>query len=163
MIYEVEGDILLTRAQIVAHGVCANDPMNQGLAKTLHENFPVMHKEFHHWCHQHHPKPGEVWLWAGLPRPKIAHLIIKEGGYSHHPEPVKTSTTHIKHALHALKKLALKENFTSIALPRLGTGLGGIEWELILPIIHQELGSLAIPVYVYSAYKPHKCALEPKK
>lgn len=56
MIYKVEGDIVLTKAQVIAHGVSANDPMDQGLAKTLHGHYPAMHKDFHHWCHQKHPK-----------------------------------------------------------------------------------------------------------
>jgi len=161
MLYEVEGDILLSRAQVIGHGVSANDAMNQGLSKILHENFPSMHKEFHHWCHQHHPKPGQVWLWQGLAETKIAHLIIKDGGYTHQPEITKTSSSHIKHALHALKKLAIKEKFSSIALPRLGTGIGGIDWAEVLPIIHYELSDLSIPVYVYSHYKPQKRAIEP--
>ena len=29
MLYEVSGDILLSKAHAVAHGVAANDPMNQ--------------------------------------------------------------------------------------------------------------------------------------
>ena len=52
MIHEVEGAILLTGAQAIAHGVAPNDPMNQGLALSLHERYPAMHKDFHLWCHQ---------------------------------------------------------------------------------------------------------------
>lgn len=62
MIHEVEGDILLTKAQVIAHGVAANDPMKQGLALSLHECYPAMHKDFHHWCHQAHPEPGAALL-----------------------------------------------------------------------------------------------------
>ena len=65
MIHEVEGDILLTKAAAIAHGVAANDPMNQGLAAALHERYPAMHKDFHHWCRQHHPKVGSAWFWSG--------------------------------------------------------------------------------------------------
>ena len=36
MIHEVEGDILLTQADVIAHGVAASDPMNQGLALSVH-------------------------------------------------------------------------------------------------------------------------------
>ncbi len=32
MIYKVEGDILLSKAQAIAHGVGINDPMDKGLA-----------------------------------------------------------------------------------------------------------------------------------
>ncbi len=45
MIYEVSGDILLTKAQMIAHGIASNDPMTQGLALSLHKNYPAMHKD----------------------------------------------------------------------------------------------------------------------
>ena len=25
----------------------------------------VLQKDFHHWCSQKHPKPGEAWMWGG--------------------------------------------------------------------------------------------------
>ena len=73
MIYEVEGDILLTSAQVIAHGVAANDPMKQGLAMALHERYPAMHKDFHHWCHQARPEPGAAWIWAGMEQGRATH------------------------------------------------------------------------------------------
>lgn len=48
MIHYVSGDILLSRAQAIAHGVAPMDPMNQGLARSLHEKYPAMHKDYHH-------------------------------------------------------------------------------------------------------------------
>jgi O-acetyl-ADP-ribose deacetylase (regulator of RNase III) len=158
MIYEVTGDITLTKAQVIAHGVAANDPMNQGLAKTLHENFPTMHKAFHHWCHQHHPKPGEIWAWDVGGR-RIVNLMTQEGGYKDVASG-RANYSHVRHALHALAKMAVKEKFTSIALPRLATGAGGLNWEEVLPIIQHELGELDIPVYVYTFYCPKQRAAE---
>ncbi len=60
MIYEVFGCISLTKAQVIAYGIAPNDPMNQGLALSLHKKHPAMHNDFHHWCHQNHPKPGSA-------------------------------------------------------------------------------------------------------
>jgi|TARA_B100000315_G_C14519521_1_gene560847 O-acetyl-ADP-ribose deacetylase (regulator of RNase III) len=81
MIHEVEGDILLSKAQVIAHGVAANDPMNQGLALALHERYPSMHKDYHHWCHQQHPKPGAAWVWGGAEGVRIISLLTQDGGY----------------------------------------------------------------------------------
>ena len=95
MIKQVEGDILLTRAQVIAHGIAAMDPMNQGLAKSLHEKYPAMHKDFHHWCHQHHPKPGEAWMWGGPDGLRIVNLILRKVdtvmAASHHMLPCSMS------------------------------------------------------------------------
>jgi len=160
MIYEVEGDILLTRAQAIAHGVAANDPMNQGLALSLHERYPAMHKDFHHWCHLTHPKPWDVWLWGGAEGVRIINLITQEGGYGGGNRPGKATESSVNHALRALRKLALDENLTSLALPRLATGVGGLSWEHVKPLIQAQLGDLSIPVYVYAVFVAGKQAAE---
>jgi len=109
VIHEVEGDILLTGAQVIAHGVAPNDPMNQGLALSLHERYPAMHKDFHHWCHQQHPKPGEAWAWGGAEGVRIINLLTQEGGYGGGNQPGKASEPNVNHALRALKKIIQKE------------------------------------------------------
>ncbi len=160
MIYEVEGDILLTRAQAIAHGVAANDPKSQGLALSLHEHFPSMHKDFHHWCHQAHPKPGDAWVWGGAQGVRIINLITQEGGYGGGNRPGKASESSVNHALRALKTIVLDEKFTSLALPRLATGVGGLSWEQVRPLIQSQLGDLGIPVYVYAVFAAGKQATE---
>ena len=61
MIHEVSGDILLSKANVIAHGVSPNDDFHQGLALALREKWPAMYKDFRHYCRTEHPKPGAVW------------------------------------------------------------------------------------------------------
>jgi O-acetyl-ADP-ribose deacetylase (regulator of RNase III) len=161
MIYQVSGDILLTKAQVLAHGVAPNDPMSQGLALSLHKKFPAMHKDFHHWCNQKHPKPGDAWLWGGPGGVRIVNLLTQEGGYGHGARPGKATLKHVGDTLRALAKMAESETFTSIALPRVATGVGGLAWEDVLPLIEERLGHLDIPVYVYSDFHAGQKAQEP--
>lgn len=160
MIIEVEGDILFSKAKAIAHGVAANDPMSEGLAKSLHQKVPLMHKEFHHWCHLHHPSPGEAWKWLTDDGVYIINLITQEGGYGRGARPGKASITYVNHSLRALRKIISKENISSLALPRLATGVGGLDWSDVLPLIHEQLGELDIPIFVYSKYLPGKIANE---
>lgn len=161
MIHEVEGDILLTGAQAIAHGVAPNDPMNQGLSLSLHERYPAMHKDFHHWCYQQHPKPGEAWAWGGAEGVRIINLLTQEGGYGGGNKPGKASGPNVNHALRALKKIIQKEGFSSVALPRLATGVGGLDWDQVKPLIQSQLGDLDIPVYVYVTFHAGQKANEP--
>lgn len=161
MIHEVEGDILLTQADVIAHGVAASDPMNQGLALNLHERYPSMHKDFHHWCHQNNPKPGEAWVWGGADGVRLVNLLTQEGDHKAGSKPGKASVPNVNHALRALKKIIQKEGFTSVALPRLATGVGGLDWDQVKPLIHSQLGDLDIPVYVYVTFNKGVKALEP--
>ena len=161
MIYEVEGDILLSGAEAIAHGVAANDPMNQGLAASLHENYPSMHKDFHHWCHQQHPKLGSAWIWSGAQGARVINLITQEGGYEHGSKPGKASVSSVNHSLRALKKLIAKESLASVALPRLATGVGGLQWDDVRPLILNQLTDTDADIFVYAEYIPGKKAAEP--
>ena len=160
MIYEVEGDILLTKAQVIAHGVAANDPMDQGLALSLHERYPAMHKDYHHWCHQQHPKTGSAWIWSGAGGVRIINLITQEGGHERGSKPGKASVSTVNHALRALKKLIAKEKLSSVALPRLATGVGGLDWREVQPLIINQLADIGASVYLYSKFTPGKKAAE---
>ncbi|MCX7089818.1 MAG: macro domain-containing protein [Methylococcales bacterium] len=161
MIYQVEGDILLSKAAAIAQGVCINDPMDKGLALALHSQYPMMHKDFHHWCHQHHPKTGDAWMWGGVDQVRIVNLITQEGVDEHDRRLGKATVSHVNHALRALAKIISKEGFSSIALPKLATGVGGLAWEHVEPLIEINLGPLGIPVYVYTVYRADQQAEEP--
>ena len=161
MIYKVEGDILLSKAQAIAHGVGLNDPMDKGLALELHNKYPAMHKDFHRWCHQHNTKPGEAWLWTGSNNVRIVHLITQESLETHDHLHGKATLNNIRHALSALVKIIADEKLGSIALPRIATGVGDLDWDDVLPLIEISLGGLAIPVYIYATYIAGKAADEP--
>lgn len=154
-IHEVTGDILLSSAQAIAHGVAPNDPFHSGLALALRERWPAMYKDFRHYCQTDHPKPGAIWGWggAGVAGPvRLVALMTQEGGYEHGARPGKASSAHLNHALKALHAWIEHEKIQSLALPRLCTGVGGMDWNEVFPLIRQHLGSLKIPVYVYSTY-----------
>ncbi len=161
MIHQVTGDILLTGAQVIAHGVAPNDPMTQGLALALHAKYPALHKDFHHWCSQVHPKPGEAWMWGTAGGVRVVNLLTQEGGYGHGARPGAATLKHVRESLRALVRMSEAEGFSSIALPRLATGVGGLEWTDVWPVVEDRLGALTIPVYVYSTYRAGQPANEP--
>lgn len=66
----------------------------------------------------------------------------------------------MNHALQALKKELQERGVKSVALPRLATGVGGLEWEKVYPLLQQALKELTIPVYVYSLYRKGVAAQE---
>lgn len=163
MLYQVSGDILLTGADAIAHGIAANDPMNQGLAAALHKNYPAMHKDFHHWCHQEKREPGAAWIWSGAGGARIINLITQEGGYGHGApsKPGKATIGSVKQTLRALNKIIAAEDLASIALPRLATGVGGLDWADVEPLISNQLADSEATFYIYSEYVPGKKAVEP--
>jgi O-acetyl-ADP-ribose deacetylase (regulator of RNase III) len=160
MIQEVAGDILLTKAQVIAHGVAPNDPFNQGLALQLRERWPALYKDFRHYCQTQHPPPGGLWSWMGADGRRVVNLFTQEAAYEHGAKPGRASVQHVGHALRALRKLVENEHFTSLALPRLATGVGGLAWHDVEPLLRQQLGELSIPVVVYTTYHAGEVARE---
>jgi O-acetyl-ADP-ribose deacetylase (regulator of RNase III) len=160
LITKVRGDILLSDAKAIAHGVAPHDHFNQGLALALRERHPAMAKDFRHYCHQDNPKPGHAWLWAG-PERVIINLMTQEPAPDNKAHPGKATAHNVNHALKELRAILEKENISSVALPRLATGVGDLDWDEVEPMIEKHLGDLGIPVMVYVSYEKDKKAAEP--
>jgi O-acetyl-ADP-ribose deacetylase (regulator of RNase III) len=152
MIHEVAGDILLSGANAIAHGVAPNDDFKQGLALTLREHWPAMCKDFKHFCHKDHPSPGEVWSWKGAGGPWILNLMTQEAPSFHGAHPGHAKTEYVNSALRALRKQIDELKLSSLAITRLATGVGGLDWQEVRPLIFKHLGDTPADIYLYSEY-----------
>ncbi len=116
-----------------------------------------MAKDFRHYCQQSHPKPGELWFWGGIDKDghsaRIVNLITQEPAESASSTPGKASLHNVNATLRALASLIVEEKFGSLALPRLATGVGGLEWSDVRPLIETHLGALDAAVILYTAYR----------
>ena len=153
MIKHVAGDLLLSDAQAIAHGIAPNDHFDSGLALNLRQDWPALYKDFRHYLHTAHPKPGGLWVWTAADGRRIVNLFTQEPAPSEHARPGKASYHNLNLCLRELHKWAEQEKITSLALPRLATGVGGLEWEQVEPLIRQHLGGLAIPIQLYTTFQ----------
>jgi O-acetyl-ADP-ribose deacetylase (regulator of RNase III) len=67
----------------------------------------------------------------------------------------------VRDSLKALTKIIEKEAITSVALPRLATGVGGLEWDNVYPVVKEKLAGLDTPVYLYTEFHAGQQASEP--
>lgn len=162
MIHEVSGDILKTKAEAIAHGVAPFDHFENGLALSLKEEWPSMVKDFRHYCHLSNPKPGGAWVWAGVGGKRIVNLLTQEppNGEKHSGHPGKASVSHVHHSLKELATIIRKENIKSVALPKLATGVGGLDWQEVKPLIESHLKDCGAEVYLYTTFKKGQVAEE---
>ena len=152
MIHEVTGDILLTKAKAIAHGIAPNDHFDKGLALALRERWPALSKDFRHYAHQTHPKPGEIWVWGGVGGIRIFNLLTQEGEYRHDAKSESATLPNVNHCLRRLRHALDAENIKSLALPKLATGVGGLQWTEVYPLIQNHLADFPIPIYIYTTY-----------
>lgn len=154
MIKEVTGDILLSESKMIAHCVAPMDHFDSGLALSLRENYPSMVKGFRNYCHTHHPKPGEIWTWSGVGGIRIVNLMAQEPApsESYKGHPGKATISFLDKTLKNLSKLVQTEKPESLAIPKLATGVGGLDWDDVRDVIYKHLDGHNIPVYIYSQY-----------
>ena len=57
--------------------------------------------------------------------------------------------------------ISTKEEITSLALPRLATGVGGLDWAEVQPLIQGTLGDAGIPIFIYTTFQAGQQAKEP--
>ena len=89
------------------------------------------------------PDVDVVDAWDYLTQPKysdlrgvrIVNLLTQEGGYGHGARPGKASLKHVRDALRELSLMIAREGFSSLALPRLATGVGELTWDDVRPLI----------------------------
>jgi O-acetyl-ADP-ribose deacetylase (regulator of RNase III) len=160
MIRYVEGDILLSDAEAIAHGVAPNDHFDHGLAHALRERWPSMAKDFRHWAHVNHPSPGEAWTWSGAGGVRIVNLLTQDGRIEHGARPEKATGHNVNNALKSLVKIAKKQGFKSVALPRLACGVGGLDWADVKPLVEKHLGDAGLDVFVYTVFHAGQKAAE---
>lgn len=159
MLKEVTGDILLSTASAIAHGVAPHDNFKQGppcAARTVARDV----QGFSPLLPDLQPQTGRGLVLEGAQFPVIINLFTQEPPTTDQDRPGKASLPNVNHALQALKKELQEHGVKSLALPRLATGVGGLEWEKVYPLLQQALKDLNIPVYIYALYKKGMAAQE---
>lgn len=160
MMKEVEGDILLTKAQAFAHGVAVDDDFKHGLSLQLKEQWPALYKDFRHFCKTHSPKEGDVWSWKGPGTPVIFNLFTQSAPRIEGGIPSKASISHVNHALKNLVKELNHQSISSLAITKIGTGVGGLDWSEVKATLNKDLSHYEGQVYVYATYKAKIAAKE---
>lgn len=157
---EVSGDILLTGAQALAHGVAVDDDFKHGVGAELKEMWPSLYKDFRHFCKTHSPKEGDVWAWKGPGTPVIFNLFTQAKPKSDGGLPGKASLSNVHHALKNLSKELNDQSLQSVAITKLATGVGGLDWNEVKATMERDLSGYNGKVIIYSTFKAKQKAEE---
>ena len=152
MIHEVTGDILLSKAQGIAHGIAPNEHFTSGLALSLRDAWPAMAQDYRHYAHQTRPKRGEMWSCGGAGGVRVFNLLTQDGEHTHGARPGRATVSHVNYSLRSLRHELDKGELKSLAMLKLATGAGGLAWGDVYPLIRQHLGDLQIPVFIYMTF-----------
>ncbi len=139
MIELTQGDILKADVEALVNTVNCVGIMGRGIALQFRKAFPENFTSYAAACKAHQMKPGKMFVYD-LNRLYNPRLIINFPTKRHWKG--KSRIEDIKLGLADLINVVQQQQIRSIAVPPLGCGLGGLNWEEVRPLIIEGFQSL---------------------
>jgi ribA/ribD-fused uncharacterized protein len=125
--------------------------MGAGIAKTFRARYPEMYDVYRSRCNAE-PRRfnlGDCWLWRADDKPWVFNLGTQEGYWR-----ARASYEAIEQSLRRMRGQADAEGITSIAIPRIGVGHGGLSWKKVRAIVEAVFGDWSGTLVVYEEFVP---------
>ncbi len=147
MIEFKHGDILAEEAEALVNTVNCVGIMGRGIALQFKKAFPANFKAYEAACRRREVEPGRMFVFE-TGRLTYPRYIINFPTKRHWRG--KSRVEDIEAGLAALVEEIKHRGIRSIAIPPLGSGLGGMEWADVRPRIEQALrGLIEVRVVVF--------------
>lgn len=147
MIKEAKGNLIEADVEALVNTVNTEGVMGKGLALQFKKAFPEMFQEYAKLCAAGKLQIGTVHLFhrSELLNPRyIINFPTKQSWRE------KTKLEYIKRGLQSLIQVIRENNIQSVAVPALGSGLGGLNWDIVYPLVQQAFAALPeVDVLVY--------------
>ena len=136
-----EYDIFNSGCHWIVNPINCVGVMGGGLALDFRKKYPVMNTEYEKLCADRKIMIGHVWVY-------MDHIVCFPTKY-HYAFPSKTQ--YIVSGMVDLREQLIKHKVASVGIPKLGCGLGGLDWTLIKPIVVaalEDIPDLIVKLYV---------------
>ena len=145
MIIYKAGNILDAKAAALVNTVNTVGVMGKGIALQFKNEFPENYKAYKDAVKRKEVNVGKVQI-VPVNRLNGVKYIVNFPTKAHWRNPSKMEW--IKDGLKDLHMQIQTYKIESIAIPPLGCGNGGLNWEVVKPLITEALSDLEIKVYV---------------
>lgn len=165
MLQTLQGNILEAETEAIVNTVNCVGIMGRGIALQFKNAYPDNFSAYQTACRKAEVEPGKMFIFetTGLTRPKF---IINFPTKRHWRGQSRIED--IKSGLEALIADLTRLRIRSIAIPPLGSGLGGLEWSEVRPLIISAFAALPeVNVLLFeprtgTEERPFKAAKAPK-
>lgn len=137
-----QGDILLDMSQAIVIPVNTMGVPGAGLAKAWAKKDPEAAKLYKALCKLEKINVGEV---ASIANEDMCWILFPTKIHWKEPSKIEWIEDGLIHLGQTIKDLQLK----SIAIPALGCGLGGLDWDDVKPLMQAYLLQIRIPITIY--------------
>ncbi len=156
MVTTITGDMFSSNAQTLVNTVNCVGVMGKGVALAFKERFSEMYEEYVRLCNAKRVHLGEPYLYRQLAGPWVLNFPTKDHWRS------VSKLSDIVNGLKYLERHYEEWGITSLAVPPLGCGQGGLEWRVVGPTLYRHLSRLKIPVELYAPHGTKPFELTPE-
>lgn len=146
MLKTLIGDLFESQAQTLVNTVNCVGVMGKGVAFEFKKRFPSMFDDYVCRCERKAVRLGEPYLYRDASGKSIINFPTKD----HWRSPSRLQD--IDHGLDYFAEHAREWGITSVAMPPLGCGNGGLEWAEVGPLIYRKLHHLPMEIEIYAPY-----------
>lgn len=150
MLLFVSGDLLQALTQYIAHGVAtgSQEGLGTGLALKISTKWPDVQQRFKKYTRSSKFEGGDLCVIPPSPtHPGVIYIATQ-------PDMYHATTTFLNRGLRNLARYCVKHQLESVALPKIGAGLGKLDWTTeVKPLLEQHLTDGATRFYVYQDFK----------
>jgi O-acetyl-ADP-ribose deacetylase (regulator of RNase III) len=139
MITFTQGDILKANAEALVNTVNCVGVMGRGVALQFRKAFPDNFKAYEAACKSHEVRPGKMFVYD-LNSLCGVRFIINFPTKEHWKG--KSRITDVQSGLADLADIVKRRRIRSIAIPPLGCGLGGLNWDEVRPLLIETFQSM---------------------
>ena len=150
MIKFVSGDILKTASSYIAQGVAteSQEGMGIGLALKISTKWPDVQRHFKQFTRSQKFQGGDIFVVAPTRnRPGIIYVATQ-------PDMYQASLSFLNRGLRKLARYCVKHRVESVSLPRIGAGLGKLDWDdEVKPLLVKHLADLETTFLIFEDFK----------
>ncbi len=154
MIKEIKGSILDTHCKLIAHGCNAQGVMGSGVARILYDKWPMVKSRYLYFVNvlNKNIDPDHLlgmvdFEWVDIDI-EVANCFTQQNCGT--DKQVYLSYAALNDCFQRLKDHAIENKITEIAMPKIGCGLAGGDWERVKVMLEDKFKDTEIIVYVYS-------------
>lgn len=149
------GDLLKAEVDALVNTVNTVGVMGKGIALQFKRAFPANFKAYEKACKKDEVALGSMFVFDNgqLTAPRWIVNFPTKGHWRS-----KSRLADIEQGLDDLARVIMDRGISSIALPPLGCGNGGLDWTDVEPLIRRKLEDLPVTVHLYAPAGPPAAA-----
>jgi O-acetyl-ADP-ribose deacetylase (regulator of RNase III) len=144
MIELVKGDLFAASPRALAHGCNCAGAMGKGIAVEFKRRWPKMYEEYHALCEAGRFQLGDVFAWSDG-----AVVIFNLATRKSFRGKVRGDLDAIARAAARMLSIAEERGIAEIGMPKIGAGLGGLDWEDVRAVLARAARSSAVKLKVF--------------